>query len=86
MPAIPEFVLRKLFVPGSLKPVEGGFTFALNNTFAPVTKGVPAVTSPASLLTRRTWSNDTSPPASPALWPSMAMMAPGSTRNWRPEA
>lgn len=37
MPAIPEFVLRKLFVPGSLKPTEGGFEFQLNNTFAPVT-------------------------------------------------
>lgn len=37
MPAIPEFVLRKLFVPGSLKPTEGGFDFQLNNTFAPVT-------------------------------------------------
>ena len=31
-------------------------------------------------------SKDTSPPASPELWPSTAMMAPGSTRNWRPEA
>jgi Tol biopolymer transport system component len=53
---------------------------------APVTNGVPAVTSPLSLLTSSTWSKDTSPPASPELWPSTAMMAPGSTRNWRPEA
>ncbi len=37
MPAIPEFVLRKLFVPGSLKPDGAGFRFELNNTFAPVT-------------------------------------------------
>lgn len=37
MPAIPEFVLRKLYVPDSLKSIEGGFTFELNNTFAPVT-------------------------------------------------
>lgn len=37
MPAIPEFVLRKLFVPGSLQMAPGGFTFQMNNTFAPVT-------------------------------------------------
>ena len=37
MPAIPEFLLRKLYVPDSLKLFEGGFTFELNNTFAPVT-------------------------------------------------
>lgn len=37
MPAIPEFVLRKLYVADSLKPMEGAFTFELNNTFAPVT-------------------------------------------------
>lgn len=36
MPAIPEFVLRKLFVPGSLKDSGAGFSFELNNTFAPV--------------------------------------------------
>ncbi len=37
MPAIPEFVLRKLYIPDSLKAMEGGFSFELNNTFAPVT-------------------------------------------------
>ena len=37
MPAIPEFVLRKLYVSESLSPVEDGFSFELNNTFAPVT-------------------------------------------------
>ena len=37
MPAIPEFVLRKLYVPDSLKPFEGGFSFELNNSFSPVT-------------------------------------------------
>ncbi|MRS02799.1 hypothetical protein EG832_06185, partial [bacterium] len=37
MPAIPEFVLRKLYVPDSLANIDGGFTFELNNTFAPVT-------------------------------------------------
>ena len=37
MPAIPEFVLRKLFVPGSLRACEEGFEFQLNNTLAPVT-------------------------------------------------
>jgi beta-fructofuranosidase len=37
MPAIPEFVLRKLYVPDSLTSTDGGFTFELNNTFAPVT-------------------------------------------------
>lgn len=36
MPAIPEFMLRKLYVPDSLQSFEGGFTFELNNTFAPV--------------------------------------------------
>lgn len=37
MPAIPEFVLRKLYVADSLIPRESGFIFELNNTFAPVT-------------------------------------------------
>ena len=36
MPAIPEFLLRKLFVPNSLKPTTDGFRFELVNTFAPV--------------------------------------------------
>ncbi|PKN98495.1 MAG: glycosyl hydrolase family 32 [Chloroflexi bacterium HGW-Chloroflexi-4] len=36
MPAIPEFVLRKLYVANSLTPGEDGFSFELNNTFAPV--------------------------------------------------
>lgn len=35
--AIPEFVLRKLIVPGSLKKQGSGFSFILNNTFAPAT-------------------------------------------------
>lgn len=37
MPAIPEFVLRKLYVADSLQVLDDGFTFELNNTFAPVT-------------------------------------------------
>lgn len=37
MPAIPEFVLRKLYVADSLVSRENGFDFELNNTFAPVT-------------------------------------------------
>jgi beta-fructofuranosidase len=37
VPAIPEFVLRKLYVPGSLKACEDGFEFQMNNTLAPVT-------------------------------------------------
>ncbi len=35
--AIPEFVLRKLIVPGSLKQRTNGFEFILLNTFAPAT-------------------------------------------------
>ncbi|PKN99856.1 MAG: hypothetical protein CVU42_05780 [Chloroflexi bacterium HGW-Chloroflexi-4] len=35
--AIPEFVLRKLVVPGSLKKQSSGFSFIINNTFAPAT-------------------------------------------------
>jgi alpha-N-arabinofuranosidase len=35
--AIPEFVLRKLVVPGSLKKKDNGFSFIINNTFAPAT-------------------------------------------------
>ena len=35
--AIPEFVLRKLVLPGSLKKHGTGFSFILNNTFAPAT-------------------------------------------------
>ncbi|KAF0110766.1 MAG: alpha-N-arabinofuranosidase [Chloroflexi bacterium] len=35
--AIPEFVLRKLVVQGSLKKKGSGFSFILNNTFAPAT-------------------------------------------------
>ncbi len=35
--AIPEFILRKLVVPGSLKKKGNGFTFIINNTFAPAT-------------------------------------------------
>lgn len=35
--AIPEFVLRKLIVPGSLHSTESGFEFALLNTFASAT-------------------------------------------------
>jgi len=35
--AIPEFVLRKLYVRGSLKAEADGFSFALKNTFAPGT-------------------------------------------------
>lgn len=35
--AIPEFVLKKLVKPGSIKKVGAGFSFILNNTFAPAT-------------------------------------------------
>lgn len=35
--ALPEFVLRKLIVPGSLKSTASGFEFVLLNTFAPAT-------------------------------------------------
>jgi alpha-N-arabinofuranosidase len=34
---MPEFLLRKLYMPGSLKIRPDGFDFALNNTFAPAT-------------------------------------------------
>ena len=37
MAAIPEFVLRKLYIPDSLKSVENGYSFDLKNTFSPVT-------------------------------------------------
>ena len=33
--AIPEFILRKLYVPGSFQADTEGVCFALNNTFAP---------------------------------------------------
>ena len=35
MTAIPEFILRKLIVPGSLHSTVDGFSFALRNSFAP---------------------------------------------------
>jgi alpha-L-arabinofuranosidase len=35
--SIPEFVLRKLVLPGSLKRTPSGFSFVLHNTFAPAT-------------------------------------------------
>jgi alpha-N-arabinofuranosidase len=35
--SIPEFVLRKLVVPGSLKRTPSGFTFVILNTFGPAT-------------------------------------------------
>jgi alpha-L-arabinofuranosidase len=37
MAGVPEFMLRKLFVKDSVKSDENGFSFALNNTFAPAT-------------------------------------------------
>jgi alpha-N-arabinofuranosidase len=37
MAAVPEFILRKLYVQGSLKAQADGFSFALNNSFAPAT-------------------------------------------------
>ena len=52
MPAIPEFVLRKLYIPGSLKAWEGGFELQLNNTLAPVTLtglGITADEQPCAL-------------------------------------
>jgi len=35
--AVPEFLVRKLYVPGSLAELEEGFAFVLRNTFAPAT-------------------------------------------------
>jgi len=35
--SIPEFILRKLVLPGSLKRTPSGFAFILHNTFAPAT-------------------------------------------------
>ncbi len=35
--SIPEFILRKLVLPGSLKRTPSGFKFILHNTFAPAT-------------------------------------------------
>jgi hypothetical protein len=35
--SIPEFVLRKLVLPGSLKRTPSGFKFIIHNTFAPAT-------------------------------------------------
>lgn len=37
MPAIPAFVLKKLYVKGSLRAEEGGFALDLKNTIAPGT-------------------------------------------------
>ena len=37
MPSVPEFLLRKLFVTGSLKRRADGFEFQLNNTLLAVT-------------------------------------------------
>jgi beta-fructofuranosidase len=37
MPNVPEFLLRKLFVPGSLRVRADGYEFQLNNTLVPVT-------------------------------------------------
>ena len=37
MAAIPEFILRKLYVPGSIQKDSAGFSFQLENTFAPAT-------------------------------------------------
>lgn len=36
MPSVPEFLLRKLYVPASLKSLEDGFSFQLNNTLMTV--------------------------------------------------
>jgi beta-fructofuranosidase len=37
MPTVPEFLLRKLYVSGSLKSLPDGFTFQMNNTLMAVT-------------------------------------------------
>ena len=37
MPAVPPFILRKLYVEGSLRNEEGGFALELKNTIAPAT-------------------------------------------------
>ena len=43
MPAVPEFILRKLYIQDSLQDTLDGLAFALNNTFAPATlKRLPA--------------------------------------------
>ena len=36
MPSVPEFLLRKLYVPGSLKALQDGFSFQLNNSLMAV--------------------------------------------------
>ncbi len=35
--AVPEILVRKLYVPGSFAELEDGFAFVLRNTFAPAT-------------------------------------------------
>lgn len=37
MPSVPEFLLRKLYVPGSLSSLQDGFSFILNDTLVAVT-------------------------------------------------
>lgn len=37
MPSVPEFLLRRLYVPGSLRPAGTGFSFELHNSLAPAT-------------------------------------------------
>ncbi len=37
MPLIPPFLLQKLYVKGSLRPAENGFSLELRNTIAPAT-------------------------------------------------
>lgn len=37
MPAVPEFMLKKLYLKGSLKNTEEGFQFQIRNTLAPGT-------------------------------------------------
>ena len=38
---VPAFMLKKLYVPGSLKPTPDGFTFRLRNTLATATLVTP---------------------------------------------
>ncbi|MDY7039852.1 MAG: hydroxymethylglutaryl-CoA reductase [Chloroflexota bacterium] len=37
MPGLPAFVLKKLYVKGSLKNTDGGFSLSISNTLAPGT-------------------------------------------------
>ncbi len=77
--AIPEFVLKKLVKPGSLKKEGTGFAFILNNTFAPATiqrfeiivdgQSVPSVAVSFSSSKTESKTCDSITPESPMLTP-----------------